>query len=175
MLTDIHHSLPGVLNTVPVLRTFSIYYTCRGIQSDAPSVDPGKGFCPVGVLALAATAVERGYHMHLTGDYISNGSDFSLSKWLKTTELYLDMIENDLTGDNWTVIFQALHCLQESDKQDGQVQVGALLTPKQHISLLPANPPTPPSLVSSLSADPPTPPLLASLPSVNPPTPPRLD
>ena len=113
--------------------------------------------------------------MHLTGDYISNGSDFSSSKWLKMTELYLDMIENDLTDDNWTAIFQALHRLQESNEQDGRVQVGASLTPKQRVSLLPADPPTPPSLVSLLSADPPTPPLLASLPSVNPPTPPPLD
>ena len=84
--------------------------------------------------------------MHQTGDYISNGSDFSSSKWLPTTDLYLEMIENDLTGNNWTAIFQALHHLQESDAQDDRVQVGAPLTPKQRVSLLPADPPTPPPL-----------------------------
>ena len=131
---------------MPVLRAFSIYLTCHGIQAEIPSSDPGEGFRPIGALALAATAVERAYHMHLTGDYVSNGSDFSSSKWLPTTELYLEMIENDLTGENWTMIFQALHQLQESDTRDGRVEVGAPLTPKQRVSLLPADPLTPPPL-----------------------------
>ena len=86
------------------------------------------------------------YHMHLTRDYVSNGSDFSLSRWLPVTELYLKMIENNLTGENWTSIFQALCQLQESDAQDGHVEVGAPLTPKQCVLLLPANPLTPPPL-----------------------------
>ena len=84
--------------------------------------------------------------MHLTGDYVSNGSDFSSSRWLPVTGLYLEMIENDLTGENWTSIFQALRQLQESDAQDNCVEVGAPLTPKQHVSLLPADPLTPPPL-----------------------------
>ena len=98
------------------------------------------------MLALAAAAVERGYHMHLSGDYVSTGSDFSSSKWLSTTELYLEMIENDLTSDNWTAIFQALHRLQDSNAQDDRIQVGAPLTPKKCEPLLPASPPTPPQL-----------------------------
>ena len=53
--------------------------------------------------------------MHLTGDYVPNGSDFSSSKWLATTDLYLDKI-NDLTDDNWTAIFQGLCQLQEADE-----------------------------------------------------------
>lgn len=84
--------------------------------------------------------------MHLTGDYISSGSEFSTSKWLLTTELYLDMIEKDLTSDNWTAIFQALHRLKESDARDDRIQVGAPLTPKLRQALLPADPLTPPSL-----------------------------
>lgn len=131
---------------MPVLRAFAIYFTCHGVQTEIPSADPGEGFRPIGALALAATAVERGYHMHLTGDYISTGSDFSSSKWLATTELYLEMIESDLTGDNWTAIFQALHHLQESDARNNRVQVGAPRTPKQRESLLPQDPPTPPPL-----------------------------
>ena len=84
--------------------------------------------------------------MHLTGDYVSNGSDFLSSRWLPVTELYLEMIENDLTGENWTSIFQALCQLQESNARDGRVEVGAPLTPKQCVSLLPADPLTPPPL-----------------------------
>ena len=53
--------------------------------------------------------------MHLTGDYVSNSSKFSSSKWLSTAEIYLDKIKNDLTSDNWMSIFQALHRLEESD------------------------------------------------------------
>jgi len=84
--------------------------------------------------------------MHLTGDYISNGSDFSSSKWLSTTTLYLDKIQNDLSGDNWTAIFQALHRLQESRARDEQIQNGGPSVPKQREALLPADPPSPPPL-----------------------------
>lgn len=82
--------------------------------------------------------------MHLTGDYIPSGSGFSSSKWLSSTELYADQIENDLTSENWTAIFQALHQLRESDAQDDQVQIGAPLARKQREPLLPADPSTPP-------------------------------
>lgn len=84
--------------------------------------------------------------MHLTGDYVSNGTDFSSSKWLSTTELYIDKIQNDLNSDNWTTIFQALHRLQESRARDDQIQVGAPPIAKQREALLPADPPTPPPL-----------------------------
>ena len=84
--------------------------------------------------------------MHLSGDYVANGSEFSSSKYLPTTDLYLDMIQDDLTSDNWTAIFQALHRLQESHARDEQIEVGAPSTPKQRQALLPADPPTPPPL-----------------------------
>ena len=90
--------------------------------------------------------MERGYHMHLTGDYVSSGSEFSASKWMLTTDLYLDMIEKDLTSNNWTSIFQALHHLQDSDARDDHIQVGAPLTPQRRQALLPADPLTLPSL-----------------------------
>ena len=114
---------------MPVLQAFSVYFSSSGIQSPFPSSDPGIGLRPIGALALAATAVgritlprppsshtfqvEQGYLMHNTGDYIANRSSFS-SKWDKTTKFYLNKIQNDLTADDWTSIFQALHCLQES-------------------------------------------------------------
>lgn len=84
--------------------------------------------------------------MHLTGDYVPNGSDFSSSKWLATTDLYLDKIQNDLTSDNWTAIFEGLYQLQEADERDCQIELGAPLAPRQREALLPADPPTPPPL-----------------------------
>lgn len=84
--------------------------------------------------------------MHLTGDYMSNGSEFSSSKWHETTEFYMDKIEYDLSGDNWTAIFRALQDLQESRARDERVQVGGPLVPRQRDALLPSDPPTPPPL-----------------------------
>ena len=82
--------------------------------------------------------------MHATGDYIANGSDFSSSKWIHTTNFYLDKIQNDLNSDDWTSIFQGLHRLQESCARDDRVRAGAPSTPKRREPLLPADPPTPP-------------------------------
>ena len=84
--------------------------------------------------------------MHLTGDYVANGSEFSSSKWLSVTNTYLDKIQNDLSSDNWTAIFEGLHRLEESRAQDEQIQVGAPPVATQRAALLPADPPTPPSL-----------------------------
>ena len=111
-----------------------IYFTFHGIQLEIPSADPSDGCCPIGALALTATSVsdgtlsmanfltsvqvEWGYHMHSSGDYISGGSYFSSSKWHATTEFYTDKIQNDLTGDNWTMIFKALHHFEDSNVQD---------------------------------------------------------
>ena len=66
--------------------------------------------------------------MHLTGDYISNSSEFSSSRWLATMDYYLDKIQNDLTSDNWTAIYQGLHHLNESHVQADQVQTSANLS-----------------------------------------------
>jgi hypothetical protein len=84
--------------------------------------------------------------MHLSGDYVSNSSEFSSSKWLQTTELYIDKIKNDLTSDNWTAIFQALHHLEETRTREEQTEAGAPSTPKARKALLPADPPSPPPL-----------------------------
>jgi hypothetical protein len=83
--------------------------------------------------------------MHSSGDYVSNGSEFSSSKWHAVTELYTDKIQNNLTADNWTAIFKALHRLEESNIQDSQIQTGAPPIPIQCQALLPDDPPTPPS------------------------------
>lgn len=90
--------------------------------------------------------VERAYHMHATGDYISGGSNFSASKWLPTTVLYLSKVKKGLTSNDWTAIFQALHRLKDSDARAEQVQIGAPLANDDHEGLLPPDPPTPPAL-----------------------------
>ena len=82
--------------------------------------------------------------MHLTGDYISGSSEFSSTRWISTTDLYLDKIQNDLSSDNWTAIFQSLHHLQESREKDRQIKAGAPPVPIQREALLPADPPSPP-------------------------------
>ena len=84
--------------------------------------------------------------MHLMGDYIRDGGEFSSSKWLGTTNFYIDKITKDLMSENWMVIFQALHRLKESDALDEQIQIGAPLILEQREALLPDNPPTPPPL-----------------------------
>ena len=83
--------------------------------------------------------------MHITGDYILSGSDFSTANCVNATNFYLDKIQNDLNSDNWTSIFQALHRFHESCTCDKHVSVGAPTTPKQREPLLPADPLTPPS------------------------------
>ena len=84
--------------------------------------------------------------MHITGDYIAHGSEFSSSKWSQTTEFYLDKIKHDLMSDSWTGIFKALHRLQESDAHKNKVHVGAPASPKPREALLLDDPPTPASL-----------------------------
>ena len=121
-----------------------------------PSEDPE---CPIGALALTATAVswtlpfsrvythpfpqvERGYFLHRSGDYVSSTNEFSSTKWVRTTNMYIDKIKNDLTDDNWKAIFDALYRLQESRAHEALVEAG--IVPEEREPLLPADPPTPP-------------------------------
>ena len=48
--------------------------------------------------------------MHITGDCLLGGSDFSSSKWLTITDFYLNKIVIDLASDDWTSIFQVSGC-----------------------------------------------------------------
>jgi hypothetical protein len=136
-----------------------MYFTSYGVQAPFPSEDPGDGKRPIGALALAATAVcccpirgkplltllqvERGYFLHRTGDYLSSSNEFSTTNWLRTTNMYLDKIQNDLTSDNWSAIFKALHQLEDSCARAAQVEAG-VTAPEDREPLLPADPPTPP-------------------------------
>jgi len=82
--------------------------------------------------------------MHDSGDYVAHSNNFSSSKWLSTTDSYVEKIQKDLTGDNWTQIFQGLHRLRDSCVLADQIQLGAPLLPRQREALLPADPPIPP-------------------------------
>jgi hypothetical protein len=79
--------------------------------------------------------------MHRSGDYIASANDFSATKWLRSTNKYIDHIKR-LTDDNWTAIFAALHRLQESRRREMQVDAGVVM--EEHEPLLPADPQTPP-------------------------------
>ena len=79
--------------------------------------------------------------MHLTGDYVPGGGEFS-GRWLQTTDMYIHKIK-DLTGEKWTAIFQALHRLQESRARDEQIEIGARPSLEEHESLLSEDPPSP--------------------------------
>ena len=145
----------GPFQSIPVLRAFSVYFTSFGIQTHCLSEDTGR---PVGALALAAAAisivyfspvlyliafqVERGYHLHHSGDYVSNTNEFSSTNWLKVTNMYVDKIKNDITEDNWEAIFNALDRLEETCACEAQVNAGVV--PEVREPLLPADPPTPP-------------------------------
>ncbi|KAF9645831.1 hypothetical protein BDM02DRAFT_395302 [Thelephora ganbajun] len=129
----------GPFQSIPVLCAFSMYFTSYGIQMRIPSEDPGR---PIGALALAAAAVERGYFLHRSGDYVSSANEFSATNWLQATNVYIDKIKNNLTDDNWRAIFDALHRLQETRAYEAQVEAGMAL--EECEPLLPADPPTPP-------------------------------
>jgi hypothetical protein len=82
--------------------------------------------------------------MHISGDFVPDDGEFSSSKWIQTTEMYLDKTKNDLTADNWTEIFRAMYRLKEADARSNQIEMGAPLTPVPREALLPDDPPTPP-------------------------------
>lgn len=56
--------------------------------------------------------------------------------------MYIEKITQDLTDDNWTAIFNALHQLQESRAREAKVDAGIVLEERE--PLLPADPLTPP-------------------------------
>jgi hypothetical protein len=80
--------------------------------------------------------------LHQTGNYVSSTIEFSATKWLRVTNMYIDKIKHDLDDDNWRAIFDALHELEEARIYEAQLEAGAILEERE--PLLPADPPTPP-------------------------------
>ena len=85
--------------------------------------------------------VERGYHLHRSGDYIATANEFSTTNWIWSTNMYLKKIIS-LTDDNWKAIFEALYQLQESCACDAQAEAGAGVD-DDHEALLPDDPLSP--------------------------------
>ncbi|KAF9787362.1 hypothetical protein BJ322DRAFT_1017299 [Thelephora terrestris] len=129
----------GPFQSPPVLRAFWTYFTSAGIHMRLPSEDAGR---PVGALAMAAAAVERGYFLHRSGDLTSFTAEFSTTNWIKATNMYLAKIKN-LTDDNWNGIFEGLYQVQEARAHEFQNEVGAVVE-EEYEPLLSDDPPTPP-------------------------------
>ncbi|KAF9780629.1 hypothetical protein BJ322DRAFT_1023859 [Thelephora terrestris] len=130
----------GRFQSIPVLRAFLKYYTFHGIRARLPSEDAGR---PIGALALAAAAVERGYYLHRFGELSSTTNKFSSTNWINATNRYLGMIAK-LTNGDWDEIFVALYQVQESHTHEAQVEAGADIEEEEYESLLPDDPLTPP-------------------------------
>ncbi|KAF9783793.1 hypothetical protein BJ322DRAFT_1109639 [Thelephora terrestris] len=130
----------GRFQSIPVLRAFLKYYTFHGIRARLPSEDAGR---PIGALALAAAAVERGYYLHRFGELSSTTNKFSSTNWINATNRYLGMIAK-LTDGDWDEIFVALYQVQESHTHEAQVEAGVDIEEEEYESLLPDDPPTPP-------------------------------
>ena len=84
--------------------------------------------------------------MHQTGDFILLSNEFSTTNWDPSTQAFLDIIENDLTDDDWAGVFESLHKLSESRVQSARLTIGAPTKEPVREALLPADPPTPPPL-----------------------------
>ena len=84
--------------------------------------------------------------MHRTGDFIQLPNEFSTTNWEPSTRAFLDIIENDLTDDDWVGIFKALHNLSKSQARATRLDVGTPAEEPAREALLPADPPTPPPL-----------------------------
>jgi len=104
--------------------------------------------------------------MHRTGDFIPLPNEFSATSWDRSTQAFLNIIEKDLTDNDWSEIFKSLHRLSKSQVRAARVKLGAPAEEPVHEALLPVDPPTPPALAEEsprealLPVDPPTPPAL---------------
>lgn len=152
----------GRFQSFPVLKAFSVYWSTYGIRTAVVPSDPGEGNRPIGALAMAAAAVslatsvhlstlvsdiqqvERAYQMHQTGDFVQLPNDFSMTNWNQSTRAFLNIIENDLTDNDWNEIFESLYKFSKSQARSARAKVGAPTDEPVHEPLLPADPRTPP-------------------------------
>lgn len=84
--------------------------------------------------------------MHQSGDYVHLSNEFSATNWDSSTRTFLNIIEDDLTDDDWAGIFKSLHRLSKSQAQAARLNVGAPAEEPVREALLPVDPPTPPPL-----------------------------
>jgi len=99
----------GYFVSPPIIETLASYYEFRGISEKLPVSDPAdKVDRPVGVLALAAAAVERVYTMYLDGSYVESKRQFNKTLWGPTTAHYVTRAK-DMSNGRWAEVF---HCLK---------------------------------------------------------------
>ena len=141
-----------------------MYWTAYGIRTQVTPLDPGAGNRPVGALAMAAAAVstistsqstsisenhhqvERAYQMHRTGDFVHLPNEFSAANWARSTQAFCNIIEDDLTDNDWKEIFGSLHQLSKSQVRAARVRFSLPAEETVREALLPVDPPTPPAL-----------------------------
>ena len=84
--------------------------------------------------------------MHRTGEFVQLPNEFSTTNWGLSTRTFLDIIEHDLTDDDWTGIFKSLYQLNKSQSRATRLDTGAPAEEPVREALLPVDPPTPPPL-----------------------------
>ena len=84
--------------------------------------------------------------MHRTGDFVQLPNEFSATNWDRSTQMFLTIIKNDLTDNDWAEIFHSLHNFSNSQVRLARVSVGAPAEEPMREPLLPVDPPTPPPL-----------------------------
>ena len=84
--------------------------------------------------------------MHCTGDFVHLPNEFSATKWAQSTQSFLDIIENDLTDNDWKEIFGSLHKLSKSQVRAARVRFSLPAEETTREVLLPVDPPTPPTI-----------------------------
>ena len=82
--------------------------------------------------------------MHRTGDFIALPTDFSATNCNESTVKFMDIIEKDLTDDDWSEIFKALYTLSKSRVKTARIKVGAPAEEPVREPLLPNDPPSSP-------------------------------
>jgi len=84
--------------------------------------------------------------MNRTGDFVQLPNEFSTTNWDPSTRAFLDIIENDLTDNDWVEIYKALDTLRKSQSRAARISLGAPAEEPAREALLPVDPPTPPPL-----------------------------
>jgi len=133
----------GQFQSDPILGTLKSYYTSSGIMEDPPLEDPGTGYRPLGVLALASAAVERAYKMYTTGDFIPSHQPFNADDWGPATLKFMDYIAHDLKVDQWDSIFRSLDSFCARTAKEEAIRWGAPHGPRERVPLPPSDPPSP--------------------------------
>jgi hypothetical protein len=84
--------------------------------------------------------------MHRTGDFVHLPNEFSATNWARSTQLFLNIIENDLTDNDWKEIFGSLYELNKSKVRAARIRLSIPVEEPVREALLPADPPSSPPM-----------------------------